>query len=79
MVTVHRAFGFRFVIFSNDHQPPHVHVFGHGGEAKIDLSDEGGVTLIWVSRISRADIRRVLVEAQAQHAELLEAWRMMHG
>jgi uncharacterized protein DUF2442/uncharacterized protein DUF4160 len=31
MVTVHRAYGFRFVIFANDHSPPHVHVFGQGG------------------------------------------------
>jgi uncharacterized protein DUF4160 len=37
MVTAHRAFGFRFVIFANDHGPPHVHVFGQGGEAKIVL------------------------------------------
>ena len=37
MVTVHHAFGFRFVMFVNDHDPPHAHVFGQGGEAKIDL------------------------------------------
>jgi hypothetical protein len=40
-VTVHRAHGFRFVIFTNDHAPPHVHVFGQGGEAKIVLEGRG--------------------------------------
>jgi hypothetical protein len=34
MVTVLRAEGLRVVIFTNDHEPAHVHVFG-GGEAKI--------------------------------------------
>jgi hypothetical protein len=52
MVTVHRAYGFRFVIFSNDHSPAHVHVFGQGGEAKIVLAGPGGIRLDWVTGIS---------------------------
>jgi len=36
MVTVLRAEGLRVVIYSNDHKPSHVHVFGDG-EAKINL------------------------------------------
>jgi hypothetical protein len=47
MVTVHRAYGFRFVIFPNDHSPPHVHVFGQGGEATIVLEGPGGIELDW--------------------------------
>jgi hypothetical protein len=79
MVTAHRAFGFRFVVFPNDHAPPHVHVFGHGGEAKIGLSSDGVAQLVWSHRVSRADLRRVVAEATAHHAALLEAWRMVHG
>jgi hypothetical protein len=45
MVTVHRAHGFRFVIFVNDHSPPHVRVFGQGGEAKIVLEGPDGIKL----------------------------------
>jgi hypothetical protein len=30
MVTVHRAHGLRVVIFVDDHEPAHVHVFGDG-------------------------------------------------
>jgi hypothetical protein len=26
MVTVHRAYGFRFVMYANDHSPAHVHI-----------------------------------------------------
>lgn len=36
MVTVLRAHGLRVVIFVDDHQPAHVHVFGDG-QAKINL------------------------------------------
>ena len=56
MVTVHRAHGFRFVIFPNDHSPPHVHVFGQGGEVKIVLEGPGGIRLDWVAGVSRGDL-----------------------
>jgi hypothetical protein len=46
MVTVHRAHGFQFAIFVNDHSPPHVHVFGKGGEAKISWKDRKGSSSI---------------------------------
>jgi len=73
MVTVHHAFGFRFVMFVNDHDPPHVHVFGHGAEAKIDLLANGAAVLTWVRGMSRADQRRSLAEARSRHAILLNA------
>jgi len=79
MVTVHHAFGFRFVIFVNDHEPPHVHVFGQGGEAKIDLLVGGATVLAWVRGMSRADQRRLLAAARSRHAILLNAWRTIHG
>ena len=79
MVTVHRAFGFRFVVFTNDHEPPHIHVFGHDGEAKIELADDGAVSVAWVHAISRRDLRRLVAEAKTHHAMLMEAWRRIHG
>lgn len=42
MVTVLRAHGLRVVIFSNDHQPAHVHVFGDG-QAKVNLLGAEGL------------------------------------
>jgi hypothetical protein len=79
MVTVHHAFGFRFVMFVNDHDPPHVHVFGQGGEAKIDLLGDGAAVVAWVRRISRADQRRLLAEVRSRHAIPVNAWRTIHG
>ena len=78
MVTVHRAHGFRFVIFPNDHSPPHVHVFGQGGEAKITLSGPTGVTLDWVVGIGRGDLRRVIQEAWSERERLMAMWRRIH-
>ena len=49
MPTVHRAQGFRFVIFTNDHEPAHVHAVSGEGEAKIELgATSGAPALIWV-------------------------------
>lgn len=78
MATVHRAYGYRFVIFVNDHGPPHVHVVGAGGEAKIILSSPEGPELEWVVGISRADLRRILEEARRERFRLLAAWRRIH-
>ena len=79
MVTVHRAFGYRFVIFVNDHSPPHVHVVGPGGEAKITLEGPMGLTLDWVAGIGQADMRRIMVEAARERVRLIAEWRRIHG
>jgi len=78
MGTVHRAHGFRFVMFSNDHSPAHVHVFGQGGEAKIVLEGPGGVRIDWVAGITRGDQRRVLREAERERVRLMAMWRTIH-
>jgi hypothetical protein len=78
MITAHRAFGFRFVIFVNDHSPPHVHVFGHGGEAKIVLEGPDGIKLDWVVGIGRGDLRRVMQEARREQDRLIAMWRRIH-
>ena len=79
MVTVHRAFGFRFVIFTNDHSPPHIHVVGPGGEAKITLEGPEGLALEWVSGIGRPEMRRIMREAGRERDRLIAEWRRIHG
>jgi len=78
MVTAHRAHGFRFVIFPNDHSPPHVHVFGQGGEAKIVLEGPSGIRLDWVVGISGGDLRRVMQEVRRERERLIAKWRAIH-
>jgi hypothetical protein len=79
MVTVHRAYGFRFVIFTNDHAPPHVHVFGQGGEAKIILERRGGITVDWVAGIKRGDLHNVVEETRRERKRLVAMWRTIHA
>ncbi len=78
MAAVHRAYGFRFVIFPNDHSPPHVHVFGQGGEAKIVLEGRDGIRLDWAAGIRRGDLRRVMQEARRERERLIALWRAIH-
>lgn len=79
MVTVSRAHGFNIVIFLNDHEPAHVHVFGDG-EAKINLLGAGGAPeLVWVDGMKRGDVRRVMRIVVEQQGHLLARWRDIHG
>lgn len=79
MVVVHRAFGFRFVIYTQDHEPAHVHVTG-AGQAKINLlGRDGRPELVYSIGISRADLRRIMNEVATEHARLLTEWERIHG
>ncbi len=79
MVTVHRAHGLSFVIFVDDHEPAHVHVFGDG-QAKINLIGAQGVpTLEWVDGMKRSDVRRAMKIVVERREALLARWREIHG
>jgi Domain of unknown function (DUF4160) len=79
MVTVLRAHGLRVVIFVNDHQPAHVHVFGDG-EAKINLlGSDGAPALVWADGMSRGEIRRAMRIVTEQQTALLARWEDIHG
>jgi hypothetical protein len=79
MVTVLRAEGLRVVIFTNDHEPAHVHVFG-GGEAKINLRGAGGPPeLVWADGMTRTEVRRALRIVAENQALLLARWENIHG
>jgi hypothetical protein len=79
MVTVHRLGNLRFVIFSNDHEPAHVHVVGPASEAKIQLSGTNGLTLVWQHGFGRADLRRIMFEVRGQRDMLMKRWSDIHG
>ena len=79
MITVLRADGFRIVIFSDDHEPAHVHVFGDG-EAKVNLAGaEGRPELIWAVGMKRADIRKCMRLVEAEREALIIRWNELHG
>ncbi|PZM09150.1 DUF4160 domain-containing protein [Rhizobium tubonense] len=79
MVTIFRSGGFRVVIFSDDHEPAHVHVFGDG-EAKINLIGMNGAPeLVWADALKRSDVRRAMAIVQDHQEEFLARWRNIHG
>jgi hypothetical protein len=76
MGTVHRESGFTFRIWSEDHEPPHVHVWKGGGRARIDLwpvafRDQRGM--------KHNDIVRAVAIVQKHRDMMLNEWREIHG
>ncbi|WP_246318740.1 DUF4160 domain-containing protein [Peteryoungia desertarenae] len=65
----------RFVIYTADHEPPHVHVYGDG-EARIDILR---LTVITQGGMSDRDVRRAVDEIEAQQEMLIDIWRRYHG
>jgi hypothetical protein len=74
--TILRAFGMRFVIYVEDHPPPHVHVIGDG-LARIAIGAE--IVLMDQRGLSKRDIKRALDAVRENHALLLSAWKDIHG
>jgi len=79
MVVIHRAHGYRFVIYTSDHDPAHVHITGPG-QAKINLvGPDGKPELVSVAGIKRSDMRRLMSEVAACRDEFLQEWERIHG
>lgn len=79
MVTVLRQHGFRVIIFVDDHEPAHVHVFGDG-HAKINLTGrDGSPELVWTEGMKRGEVRRAMRMLGEHRPMLLERWKEIHG
>jgi hypothetical protein len=79
MVVVHRAHGYRFVIYTSDHAPAHVHITG-AGQAKINLlGPDGGLEIVFIDGIKRSDMRRLLAETLQRRDGFLREWERIHG
>jgi hypothetical protein len=79
MVTIYRANGLSVVIFTDDHEPAHVHVFGDG-QVKINLiGPDGAPELIWADGMKRSDVRRAVQIVNERQQQFLGRWRAIHG
>jgi hypothetical protein len=79
MVVVHRAHGFRFVIYTSDHEPAHVHAIG-SGQAKINLrGPDDAPEIVSSVGIKKSDMRRLMAEIAEHRDELLASWEQIHG
>ncbi len=79
MVVVHRAYGFRSVIYTLDHKPAHVHITG-AGQAKINLlGPDGAPELVSSIGIKRSHMRRLMIEVVERRDDFLQEWELIHG
>ncbi|AIT06717.1 hypothetical protein MC45_10395 [Sphingomonas taxi] len=76
MPTIHREYGLNFVVYVDDHPPPHVHVTGRG-VAKIEL--EPDVVIVETRNLSKADVAKALAVVSLRRDAMLEAWKRIHG
>ena len=80
MPTVLRVHGLHFVIWPNDHIPPHLHVFSADAEATILLGEPGGYPgLLENLRMGRRDLARALETVLEHQSMFLRRWREIHG
>ena len=77
--------GVRFVVYTNDHPPRHVHGFAGETQAIVDLGLDGTVSLanrddaIRPANARRSDVKKIL-RAAAEHFEVLAAlWETIYG
>ena len=76
MPTILRLHGLRVVIYPNDHVPAHVRVLGPGWSVIVNLAD---LSVREVQGASFRDAVRARDLVAGHAAELLAAWRRIHG
>jgi hypothetical protein len=78
--TIHEEAGFQFRIFSNDHDPPHVHAVKENKAVSIDLGDQN--TRPSIERnygMKRVDVKKALRIVAEYQEVFLEHWGKYHG
>ena len=76
MPTIFTEGGFRFMIYPDDHPPPHVHAIGSDCMIKIGLDPLKVLSSVGAKA---NDVRKAMAIAGRRREELLAAWRKFHG
>ena len=80
MPTILRKNGFRFQIYTDDHEPAHTHVFKAGKQVIINLGNEQRRVSIRENKgMKTLDVVKAAEIAAEHQAYLLERWREVHG
>ena len=72
------AYGFVFLFFSHEHEPIHVHVRGHNGEAKY-IWDGDGFVLDSARAIKNNDLKRIERAIHENSDIILNRWYEIFG
>ena len=76
MPTVLELFGLKFIIFTFEHQPPHVHVRSANGEAKFIIETE--VKLVKSTlKPKELKLAEYILEENIEH--IRNEWKRIHG
>lgn len=79
MPTIERAKGFSFRIYTNDHEPPHVHVIKNDGEVIIELGDENNPpTIREIYGMRDRDVAIAYDLVEQFKTRLLNGWKEIH-
>jgi len=77
MPTIHEEASFRFYFVSADHiEPPHIHVEGSSGAAKVWLRS---LQLEWSRGLNRLEVKRILSIVRVNQQMMLDAWEKYFG
>jgi hypothetical protein len=77
MSTVLLKDGFRFAFFTNDHTPPHVHVFKAGGELVVFIGTP--LQIVQVYKMKKTDVRRAMKILLDNQEFFVLKWKEIHG
>ncbi len=76
MPEIFRERGYRFVIYFNDHAPPHCHVKKAGNEARVTLNP---IEILSSQGYNNREIGDILEITQQHRQQLINAWEAYHG
>jgi hypothetical protein len=81
MGVVLREGKWRFVIYVDDHVPPHVHVQRKGGgEVKVTIPEpDEYASVLRVRNLATHEAMRAVRLVEENRKHLLRAWRKIHG
>lgn len=70
----------RFVIYVDDHDPPHVHVIGQGSEMKVFLfGSDGRPAMDYCIAMKANDCRRAMDIIERHSVDFHQRWQEIHG
>ncbi len=72
MPTIFIFFGFRFMFYSNDHDPVHVHIFKDGNEAKYNVTPIG---LIYNHGFKKQELALIESIVEENKEIIIERWK----
>ena len=76
MPTVLELFGLKFIIFTFEHQPPHVHVRSANGEAKFIIEEEAQLVKSTL-KPKELKLAEYILEENIEH--IRNEWKRIHG